>query len=114
MLVEEDKNTQSSFIKDIKEDKISIIRKTANTKEIYYEENGKNYLAITMPEADKFAQSFIEKKIDSTLYCEEENTDSKKYDILYSTVLFPDKGKDARNLMEIAKDSLKSKVEAVL
>lgn len=114
LLVEEDKNTQSSFIKDIKEDKISIIRKTANTKEIYYEENGKNYLAITMPEADKFAQSFIEKKIDSTLYCEEENTDSKKYDILYSTVLFPDKGKDARNLMEIAKDSLKSKVEAVL
>ena len=114
LLIEEDENAETSFIKDIKEDKISIIRKTANTKEIYYNENKKNYLAITMPEADKFAQSFIEKKIESVLYSEEENTDNKKYDILYSTVLFPDRGKDAQDLIDIAKDSLKDKVEALL
>lgn len=112
LLIEEPQNVKDSFIEDIKRDKISIIRKTSNTKEIFYEEEGKNYLAITMPEADKFAQSFIEKKIESFLCSSEEKQDSKKYDILYSTVLFPDKGKDAQDLMDISKELLKHKVEA--
>ena len=36
----------------------------------------------------------------------------KKYDILYSTVLFPENGKNAKNLFDKAKSLLKEKVEA--
>lgn len=112
VLLEEDKNVEKSFIEEIKQEKISIIRKTANTKEVFYEENGKNCLAVMIPEADKFAQSFIEKKIESTLNSAEDETNGKKYDILYSTALFPDNGKDAQELIDTAKNSLKEKVEA--
>lgn len=114
VLIEEKKEEQNSFIDAIKQEKISIIRKTSNTKEVYYLEENKNYLAIMLPEADKFAQSFIEKKIESILHNESEETQSEKYAILYSTVLFPDNAQDATELMEKAKDLLKNKVEALL
>ena len=114
VLIEEKKEEQNSFIDAIKQEKISIIRKTSNTKEVYYLEENKNYLAIMLPEADKFAQSFIEKKIESILHNESEETQSEKYAILYSTVLFPDNAQDATELMEKEKDLLKNKVEALL
>ena len=99
-MIKEDQNTQTSFIEDIKCEKISIIRKTANTKEVYFNEDGKSCYAVILPEADKFAQSFIEKKIESTI--EQNTTSSQKYDILYSTALFPDNGKDAAEMIETA------------
>ena len=114
VLIAENKNTETSFIKNIKEEKISIIRKTSNTKEAYYEDDSKNYLAIMIPEADKFAQSFIEKKIDSILYNESEEQKDCKYDILYSTALYPENGKNAQDLMKTAQNTLKEKAEAVL
>ena len=109
LLIEEKKDAENSFISKIREDKISIIRKTANTKIVYYDEDDNNYLAILMPEADKFAQSFIEKKIESFVVDEQ---DKEKYDILYSTALFPDVGNSAQDLMSSAKKLLKEKVEA--
>lgn len=112
LLIEEKDKTPNSFLKELKEERISLIRKTANTKEVYYKESGKNCLAVMIPEADKFAQSFIEKKIESTLENKDDETNSKKYDILYSTALFPDSAKDAQELIETAKSSLKEKVEA--
>ena len=109
LLIEEKKDAENSFISEIREDKISIIRKTSNTKIVYYDEDDNNYLAILMPEADKFAQSFIEKKIESFVVDEQ---DKEKYDILYSTALFPDVGNSAQDLMSSAKKLLKEKVEA--
>lgn len=109
LLIEEKKDAENSFISKIREDKISIIRKTANTKIVYYDEDDNNYLAILIPEADKFAQSFIEKKIESFVVDEQ---DKEKYDILYSTALFPDVGNSAQDLMSSAKKLLKEKVEA--
>ena len=67
-----------------------------------------------IPEADKFAQSFIEKKIDSILYNESEEQKDCKYDILYSTALYPENGKNAQDLMKTAQNTLKEKAEAVL
>ena len=93
------------FLKDMQEGKISIIRKTANTKEAYFSENNANYLAVMIPEADKFAQSFIEKKIESTISSSEQQT--VKYDILYSTATFPEGGTDAKELFETVEKSLK-------
>ncbi len=93
------------FLKDMQEGKISIIRKTANTKETYFSENNANYLAVMIPEADKFAQSFIEKKIESTISPSEQQT--AKYDILYSSATFPEGGTDAKELFETVEKSLK-------
>lgn len=93
------------FLKDMQEGKISIIRKTANTKEAYFSENNANYLAVMIPEADKFAQSFIEKKIESTISPSEQQT--AKYDILYSSATFPEGGTDAKELFETVEKSLK-------
>ena len=104
----ERKNTAKSFINEIREEKISIIRKTANTKEVYFEEDTKRFMCVMIPEADKFAQSFIEKKIESTLMAQGEETNSQKYDIVYSTVLFPDNGEDAQTLMAVSKENLKN------
>ena len=104
----ERKNTAKSFINEIREEKISIIRKTANTKEVYFEEDTKRFMCVMIPEADKFAQSFIEKKIESTLMAQGEETNSQKYDIVYSTVLFPDNGEDAQTLMVVSKENLKN------
>lgn len=112
LMIKENESTGYSFIEDVKSEKISIIRKTANTKEVYFNEDGKNCYAVILPEADKFAQSFIEKKIESTI--EQNTTSSQKYDILYSTALFPDNGKDAAEMIETAEKLLKknNKVEA--
>ena len=109
--VTEKLNTENSFIKDLKEEKISIIRKTSSTKEVYFEENNTNCTAIIIPEGDKFAQSFIEKKIESTIN-DEQATNKAKYDILYSTALYPENGKDAQKLINTAKSLLRLKVEA--
>lgn len=112
LMIKENESTGYSFIEDVKSEKISIIRKTANTKEVYFNEDGKSCYAVILPEADKFAQSFIEKKIESTI--EQNTTSSQKYDILYSTALFPDNGKDAAEMIETAEKLLKknNKVEA--
>ncbi|MBS4759174.1 MAG: hypothetical protein KHX03_00560 [Clostridium sp.] len=112
LMIQENESTGYSFIENVKSEKISIIRKTANTKEVYFNEDGKNCYAVILPEADKFAQSFIEKKIESTI--EQNTTSLKKYDILYSTALFPDSGKDAAEMIETAEKLLKknNKVEA--
>ena len=105
---------KNSFIDAVLQEKITIIRKTSNTKEVYFEENGKKCLVFMIPEADKFAQSFIEKKIESTLCSVNAETNKEKYDILYSSVLYPDNGEDAHELMETAKDLLsKQKTEMV-
>ena len=95
-------------LNDLKEEKISIIRKTSNTKEVSYEEDGYNCLAVMIPEADKFAQSFIEKKIESTISQEKNSDSNTKYDIVYSTALFPDNAQDASELIETAKNTLKA------
>ena len=112
VLIQEKQQSEKSFIEDIGKEKISIIRKTSSTKEVKYHEDGYNYLAVMIPEADKFAQSFIEKKIESTVQNSLEETNSKKYDILYSTIIYPDSGENSLELMESAKSSLKCKVEA--
>ena len=111
LMIKENQEVENSFIEDVKSEKISLIRKTANTKEVYFnEENTRNY-AILLPEADKFAQSFIEKKIESTL--EQNKTSEKKYDILYSTVLYPDNATDATEMISEAEELIKNnKVEA--
>lgn len=105
LLIEEDEQKAPSFIDEVRKEKISLIRKTSNTKEAYFIENGQKCLALIIPEADKFAQSFIEKKIESTL--ESEKTNGEKYDIVYSTSLFPDNGKDAESLIATAEKQLK-------
>lgn len=107
ILIKEAGNGSSEFLKDIKEAKISIIRKTANTKEAYFSQNADNYLAVMIPEADKFAQSFIEKKIESTISANETEQTGKKYDILYSSATFPEGGADAKELFETVENSLK-------
>jgi hypothetical protein len=63
-----------------------------------------------MPEADKYAQSFLDKKIESIVINEYE-TSNKKYDILYSTILYPDSGEDSFELINTMKDSLKKAME---
>ena len=112
LLVQENEEAKPSFLDDVRAERVSIMRKTANTREIYFNEDGKNYLAILVPEADKFAQSFIEKKIEGTISPVEE-TESKKYDILYSTELFPDNGKDANELMSNARSALNKNLAEV-
>ena len=106
VLIEEASGNQNSFIDAVREEKFSIIRKTANTKEAYYKEEGKQYLEIMIPEADKFAQGFIEKKIESILISELDETNNKKYDILYSTAIFPENGEDVISLNEFLKSGL--------
>lgn len=112
LLVQENEETKPSFLDDVRAERVSIMRKTANTREVYFNEDGKNYLAILVPEADKFARSFIEKKIEGTISPVEE-TESKKYDILYSTELFPDNGKDANELMSNARSALNKNLAEV-
>ena len=112
LLVQENEEAKPSFLDDVRAERVSIMRKTANTREVYFNEGGKNYLAILVPEADKFAQSFIEKKIEGTISPVEE-TESKKYDILYSTELFPDNGKDANELMSNARSALNKNLAEV-
>ena len=106
VLIEEMSGSHNSFIDAVREEKFSIIRKTSNTKEAYYEEEGKKYLEIMIPEADKFAQGFIEKKIESILISELDETNNKKYDILYSTAIFPENGEDVISLNEFLKSGL--------
>ena len=65
-----------------------------------------------IPEADKFAQGFIEKKIESILISELDEKNSPKYDILYSTAIFPDNGEDVISLMEFLKLSFNKNIKA--
>ncbi len=104
VLIQENDNVTDSFIEDVKNEKISIIRKTTNTKEVFYKENEKNSLLIAIPEADKFAQNFIEKKIES--FIEVGKTEGTNYDILYSTALYPENGQNAAELLENAINNL--------
>lgn len=104
--IEEDQNAKNSFINEIKSGQVSIIRKTTNTKEVFYTENGKNGLLISIPEGDKFARNFIEKKIETHL--EQNATGAEKYDIVYSTALAPEEGKNADELLKaVRKNSTK-------
>lgn len=106
LMIAEKCNNEYSFITDIQEEKLSIIRKTSNTKETFFTENDTNYLVITIPEAEKFAQSFIEKRIESTIADELSNENSQKYDILYSTALFPECSEDAAVLLNDLQNNL--------
>lgn len=106
VLIKENKNHVPSFIDDVNEGKITIMRKTANTKEAYFNEKQDKYLAVMIPEADKFAQSFIEKKIDSTVMSFNNNQTEEKYDILYSSTTYPQGGTDAKELFEFVEKSL--------
>ena len=106
VLIKENKNHVPSFIDDVNEGKITIMRKTANTKEAYFNEKQDKYLAVMIPEADKFAQSFIEKKIDSTVMSFNNNQTEEKYDILYSSTTYPQGGADAKELFEFVEKSL--------
>lgn len=110
LLIEEQETKTPSFIDEVREEKISLIRKTTSTKEAFFIENGNKCLALTIPEADKFAQSFIEKKIESTL--DAGKTNGEKYDIVYSTALFPDNGRDVNSLIETIEKSLKKNIKA--
>ena len=112
VLIQEELNQRYSFINDVMEEKISIIRKTSNTKEVCYTENNKKYLEIMIPEADKFAQGFIEKKIESIITTETDETNAKKYDILYSTAIFPDNGEDTDSLCDYLTSALKKNTMA--
>ena len=103
--IKENTTAYPSVSRALKENKISIIRKTTNTKEVFYEENNENCIMAFIPEADKFAQNFIEKKIES--FTTGTETGSEKYDILYSTVLFPDDGNNAQDLLKKADELLK-------
>ena len=107
LMLAEKLDVQNSFINAVKEERISIIRKTSNTKEVSYTDDGKNYLLIVMPEADKFAQSFVEKRIDSSVSIENDSHAEQKYDILYSTALFPECGEDATYLLNKLKQDLR-------
>ena len=102
--IQETDGYSPSMSDDLKENKISIIRKTTNTKEIFYKEDGKKNIMIFIPEADKFAQNFIEKKIESYIQGE---TGSEKYDIVYSTVLFPDDGNSPEELLKKTDELIK-------
>lgn len=103
--IEEDRNAKNSFINEIKSGEVSIIRKTTNTKEVFYAENGKNGLLISIPEGDKFARNFIEKKIETHL--EQNATGAEKYDIVYSTALAPEEGKNADELLKAVRKNQK-------
>ncbi len=102
--IEEEKEAELPLIDEIKSEKISIIRKTTNTKEVFYEENGKKGLLISIPEGDKFARNFIEKKIETHL--EQNATADKKYDIVYSTALAPEEGENAEELLAAVRKNL--------
>ena len=102
--IEEEKEAELPLIDEIKTEKISIIRKTTNTKEVFYEENGKKGLLISIPEGDKFARNFIEKKIETHL--EQNATADKKYDIVYSTALAPEEGENAEELLAAVQKNL--------
>lgn len=95
--ISEESGINPSMSDDLKENKISIIRKTTNTKEVFYDDGNRKNIMVFIPEADKFARNFIEKKIES--YVEGE-TCSEKYDIVYSTVLFPEDGDSAEALLK--------------
>lgn len=103
--IEEAQNAKNSFINEIKSGQVSIIRKTTNTKEVFYAENGKNGLLISIPEGDKFARNFIEKKIETHL--EQNATGAEKYDIVYSTALAPEEGKNADELLKAVRKNQK-------
>ena len=109
--LEEKQDLKESFIEAVQSERVSIIRKTSSTKDVYYLENGKNCAFIMIPDADKCAQSFIEKKIESILENDFE-TNWKNSEISFSTVLFPNDGKDAKMLVNTVKDLLNNKVEA--
>ena len=110
VLIKEFQGKDKSFISEIQEGKISIIRKTANTKEAYFSQEDANFFAVMIPEADKFAQSFIEKKIESTIKPDTQEQTDSKYDILYSSATFPEGGADAKELFEFVENSLNKEV----
>ena len=110
VLIKEFQGKDNSFISEIQEGKISIIRKTANTKEAYFSQEDANFFAVMIPEADKFAQSFIEKKIESTIKPDTQEQTDSKYDILYSSATFPEGGADAKELFEFVENSLNKEV----
>lgn len=110
VLIKEFQGKDKSFISEIQEGKISIIRKTANTKEAYFSQEGASFFAVMIPEADKFAQSFIEKKIESTIKPDTQEQTDSKYDILYSSATFPEGGADAKELFEFVENSLNKEV----
>ena len=110
VLIKEFQGRDKSFISEIQEGKISIIRKTANTKEAYFSQEDANFFAVMIPEADKFAQSFIEKKIESTIKPDTQEQTDSKYDILYSSATFPEGGADAKELFEFVENSLNKEV----
>ena len=110
VLIKEFQGKDKSFISEIQEGKISIIRKTANTKEAYFSQEDANFFAVMIPEADKFAQSFIEKKIESIIKPDTQEQTDSKYDILYSSATFPEGGADAKELFEFVENSLNKEV----
>jgi len=106
LMIAEKQSGTCSFINAIKEERISIIRKTSNTKEVDYVEDENRYFVVLIPEADKFAQSFIEKKIEGVLSTELPSDSAEKYAILYSTALYPDNGDDSASLLDSLKNDL--------
>lgn len=109
--LEEKCDVVDSFIDAVQSERVSIIRKTSSTKDVYYQENGKKCAFIMIPDADKCAQSFIEKKIESILE-NDFRTNFEKRDTVFSTALFPNDGKDANILVNTVIDLLNDKVEA--
>ena len=107
--IQEKLDVEQSFVNAIQTERFSIIRKTSNTKDVYYQEDEKMCALIMIPDADKCAQSFIEKKIESILE-NDFKLNSENNNILFSTALFPTDGKDVKMLLNKVKDF--NKVEA--
>ncbi len=102
--IKEYNNTKIDFsiIEDIVNNKFNLVRNNAtkNNSIVINNENNKIYLLFVL-DADKFALDFIRKKFETYYHnkLKEYKIENKERIIEYSNVLFPDEGKESKELV---------------
>lgn len=106
IMLKENTDCENSLIDAIQNEKISIIRKTPNTIDFSETVGLQKTLIIAINEADKFALSFVDKKLQTEVKQNQENI-YQKCDILFSSALYPDDALSVCELLKKAEENLR-------
>ena len=91
-----EKITENSAIEKLLND--NIIRKTKVFKEYFNEESDRRYYYSYSLDVESYVYDFEIRKLDT--YIKELNKENDKYDIMYSTLLYPQDEEDKTKIME--------------
>lgn len=105
VMIEEQENPYYSLIKDIRDEKFALTRKSNETKTFFDSTENKKVFMTYIKDADKFALDFVEKKVQA--YLGKVGCEAEKCDILFSKSVFPHDGTNIDDLIKNTKSKLK-------